>query len=252
MMRRHVTNPSPPRRGTIRMSRVLRLGVLLGVLLFVCAVPLQAQDRAVHDRALEVWGGLASNSPRWGLLGASPEMNLGVLGVRFSRTLARRSREPRASTIEYTFDLIPLAVLSTPFVSARGLGLECSGAALCVLPQSHGTGAVFPAGSAVGLGFNAAGLTARFRPTRAVAPTVGFAVGGLLFDRPVPTTRATRFNFTASAEVGLRLGPPERRGVTLTYRFHHISNAGTSSENPGVASHLITLGIHIPRPPRTS
>lgn len=244
----HATRPRSPQRGTNGISLAIRLGVLL----LACAVPLQAQDRPVHDRALEVWGGLASNSPRWGLLGASPEMNFGVLAVRLSRTLTARTRAPQRAIIEYTFDLIPLAVLSTPFVSARGLGLECAGAALCVLPQSHGSGAVFPAGSAVGLGFNPAGLTARFRPTRAVAPTVGFAVGGLLFDRAVPTTRATRFNFTASAEVGLRLGSPERQGVTLTYRFHHISNAGTSSENPGVASHLITLGIRVPRLPRTS
>ena len=227
-----------------------RLPLCLALLVF--AVPLRAQEIRESRRALEVWGGLASNSPRWGLLGASPEMNLGVLAVRFSRTLGAPSGRARTATVEYTFDLIPLVVLSTPYVSARGTGLACPGAGLCVLPQSHGSGATFPAGSAVGLGFNPAGLTLRFRPARVVTPTVGFALGGLLFDRAVPTTRATRFNFTASAEVGLRLGPPERQGVTLTYRFHHISNAGTSSENPGVASHLITLGIHIPRPPRTS
>lgn len=242
------TKTRPRRRVRGGRSRLVPLCLALLAL----AVPLEAQETQESRRALEVWGGLASNSPRWGLLGASPEMNLGVLAVRFSRLLGERPRQAGAMTVEYTFDLIPLVVLSPPFVSARGSGLDCPGADLCVLPQTHGSSATFPAGSAAGLGFNPAGLTLRFHPARVVTPTVGFAVGGLLFDRAVPTTRATRFNFTASAEVGLRLGPPERHGVTVTYRFHHISNAGTSSENPGVASHLITLGIHVPRPHRTS
>ena len=212
-------------------SRALRLTLVAALL--VASASLQAQDSSTaaspphegaeggalsHPRTVELWGGLASNSPRWGLLGASPQMNLGVVAVRF----------------------------------AQVVGAPCPNADLCVFPQTDQSGQRFPNGSALGFGINAAGLTARFRPDRNVSPTVGFAVGALYFDRSVPTTRATRFNFTASGEAGLRIGPPDGRGVTVTYRFHHLSNAGTSEENPGVASHLVTLGFRFPRPPRSS
>ena len=234
-----------------RRAKVGVAAILAALAALAPAHPLAAQDSVRVGRGLEVWGGLASNSPRWGLLGASPEMNLGVIAVRFSRPLAWRADAVHGARFEYTFDLIPLVMLSRPYTSARGLGVPCPGADLCVLPQDNG-GRLFPAGSAVGFGFNPAGLTARFRRDRLVSPTIGLAVGGLYFDRRVPTTRATRFNFTASGEAGLRIGAPDRPAVTLTYRFHHLSNAGTSTENPGVASHLITLGFQFRRPGGTS
>ena len=33
-------------------------------------------------------------------------------------------------------------------------------------------------------------------------------------------------------------------GITVSYRFHHLSNASTAGENPGLASHLVSIGIH--------
>ena len=236
------------------MNAALRV---MGVALLIASAPLQAQDSAVvalrsHPLTVELWGGLASNSPRWGLLGAAPQMNLALTSVRFAQVVGEPSFLGNGTRLEYTFDLIPVAKLSTPFRSARGTGAPCPRSDLCVFPQADQSGRLFPDGSALGFGFNPAGLTARFRPDRRVSPTVGFAVGALYFDRPVPTTRATRFNFTASGEAGLRIGPPDGMGVTVTYRFHHLSNAGTSEENPGVASHLVTLGFRFRRPPHRS
>ncbi|MDH5234756.1 MAG: acyloxyacyl hydrolase [Gemmatimonadota bacterium] len=225
------------------MSARATIAVVVAV---AVAFPAAAQEATREHRGLEVWGGLASNSPRWGLLGASPEMNLGILAVRISHPLGWHANAAEGARFEYTFDLVPVALLSRPYTSARGLGVPCPGADLCVLPQDDG-GRLFPSGSAYGFGFNPAGITARFRRARTVAPTVGMAVGALFFDRRVPTTRATRFNFTASGEAGLRIGGPDRPAVTLTYRFHHLSNAGTSRENPGVASHLLTVGFHFRR-----
>ena len=243
----------------------MRYGI--GLVLLMAAAPLQAQDPAFvaprisddvvgparsHARTIEIWGGLASNSPRWGLLGAAPQMNLALAAVRFAQVVGEPAVLGSGTRLEYTFDLIPVARLSTPFRSALGTGAPCPRSDLCVFPQVDQSGRLFPDGSALGFGFNAAGLTARFRPDRTVSPTVGFAVGALYFDRQVPTTRATRFNFTASGEAGLRIGPPDGLGVTITYRFHHLSNAGTSEENPGVASHLVTLGFRFRKAPRSS
>lgn len=246
-------------------SRVLRLTLVAALL--VASTSLQAQGSSTaaslpqegaaggalsHQRTVELWGGLARHSPRWGLLGASPQMNLGMVAVRFAQVVGAPAFLGSGTHVEYTFDVLPVVILSLPFRSARGTGAPCPNADLCVFPHADQSGRLFPNGSALGFGINPAGLTARFRPDRNVSPTVGFAVGALYFDRSVPTTRATRFNFTASGEAGVRLGPPDGRGVTVTYRFHHLSNAGTSEENPGVASHLVTLGFRFPRPPRSS
>lgn len=219
----------------------------LPLLLVLATSSLAAQDAPLPDRAIEVWGGVASDSPRWGLLGASPGMNLGLLAVRFTRTLGAPVVATTEQAFEFHVDLIPLVLLSRPYVSAAGTGLPCPRSDLCVLPQPDPKGALFPSGSAVGFGFNPAGLTVRFRPARTVAPSVGVTAGALYFDRAVPTNRARRFNFTAQAEVGVRIGAPDRPGVTLKYRFHHLSNAGTSRENPGVASHLATIGFQYHR-----
>jgi hypothetical protein len=204
--------------------------------------------RSAPRSGRELWGGLAQGSPSWGVLGEAPGMNLGLVGLRFSRPLGGASGggtdgPPPAlpsRVTEWHVDLVPLAVLSTPYRSLRGTGVACPQARLCVAPPTSGP-ALFPRGSAFGFGVNPAGLTTRFRNDRRVSPSLGVAVGGILFDRRVPTTGASRANFTAAIEAGVRVGPPEGRGIALGYRFHHISNGGTAGENPGVASHLLTL-----------
>lgn len=214
------------------------------VALLIGAAPAEGQGEG-RWRDLEIWAGLANDSPSWGVLGEVPEMNLALLGIRFSRVLGPRGEARPSRVTAYTVDLIPFAMTSPPYVSLRGTLANCAPGALCVVrPAAMRDGARFPTGSAVGIGFNPAGITTRFRADRTFSPTLGVAVGGLWFDRSVPTTRASRFNFTAALEAGVRIGPPETKGLTVSYRFHHISNAGIAGENPGLASHLLSIGIH--------
>ena len=217
-----------------------RLAILL-LLSVLAGVRLPAQG-------FELWGGVAQGSPSWGVLGEAPGMNFGVLGLRFARARGVRARtadpaavlEVPSRVTQWHFDLVPLAMLSTPYRSLRGTGVTCPRGSLCVAPQRDDAG-LFPSGSAYGFGVNPLGITTRFRNDRQLSPSLGMAVGGILFDRQVPTTGASEANFTAAVEAGLRIGAPDAGGVALAYRFHHISNGGTAAENPGVASHLVTL-----------
>lgn len=205
-----------------------------------------AQDAAAST--FELWGGIATGSPSWGVFGEAPGMNFGVLGLRFARAFGAPAHDAAsgapggvpARVTEWHFDLVPLAMLSTPYRSLRGTGVTCPRRALCVAPLSEDE-ALFPSGSAYGFGVNPFGITTRFRNDRMLSPSLGMTVGGILFDRQVPTSGASEANFTAAIEAGLRIGTPGERGVAIAYRFHHISNGGTASENPGVASHLFTL-----------
>ncbi len=199
-----------------------------------------------HRGSLELWGGLGDRSPQWGVLGDAPDMAFAMLALRYARPLGAPDEPGALPRFEWTVDLVPVARMSPPLVSLRGSGLPCRNAVLCV-EQPSGVGSDrFPPGSSWGFGFTPVGITRRFRTSERLSPFVGVNGGVLYFDRRVPTTKASRFNFTASAEVGVRLGPPGEPGLTLSYRFHHISNAGTAGENPGLASHLIALGVHRP------
>lgn len=221
--------------------------------LLVGARPIRAQvvdstSHAARRGAWEVWGGLSGRSPQWGVLGETPDMRFALLALRWSRPLGAPIEARGPAAFEWTIDLVPVARLSPPLVSLRGTGVPCEDAQLCVLPPDPAPGlGLFPPDAPFGFGFAPLGLTRRFARRGPVSPWLGIIGGALYFTERVPTTQASRFNFTASGEVGVRFGRPTEPGVTIAYRFHHISNAGTAGENPGVASHLITVGVHHPR-----
>lgn len=223
------------------MSRVCALLVLF----LMGADALGAQELRSLERRLEVelWGGLAQGSPQWGVLGETPGMNVAILGLRLARptSLEGPNAADRMTTVH--LDIIPLALMSTPYTSLRGTAAgNCDPDALCLQPGTNAPG-LFPNGSAVGIGVSPFGMTTHFRRTRRVSPSIGLTGGALFFDRRVPTTRGSAFNLTATLETALRFGDPDRTGFVLAYRFHHISNASFARENPGVASHLLTVGL---------
>lgn len=208
------------------------------------AAQVEASTPAPFEK--EVWFGLARGSPEWGVLGKTPGMNLALLAVRVSTPLGGPVPANASRETTYHLDIIPLAVISPPYVSLSGDDAgDCSPGALCVAPADRGPG-LFPDGSVWGVGFAPIGVTTRFRRNSRVSPSLGVTGGALLFYRAAPTTRSGQFNFTASVEAGLRIGRPNA-GVLLIYRLHHISNAGTAKENPGVASHLFTVGFALGR-----
>ena len=194
-------------------------------------------------QGFEVWAGLARRSPRLGVLGNAPARSLALTAVRWTH----RVRDGRTLALDYTADVIPAAFLSPPDTGARGAGGAYPGGSYCTPQQQTcalaALGGPFRAGSAYGAGASPFGLTATFRPRRRVQPTLGATGGFLWFDRREPTAEAARFNFTATAEAGVRLVIASGAGVALTYRFHHLSNAGTARDNPAVASHVLSAGV---------
>lgn len=214
-------------------------------LLLACTATLGAQELRDLERRVEVelWGGLAQGSPQWGVLGETPGMNVALVGLRLARPVSSRDAraEDRLTTVHV--DIIPLALMSTPYTSLRGSAAgQCAPGVLCLQPGTNSPG-LFPNGSAVGIGVAPLGITTHYRRAQRVSPSFGVTGGALYFDRRVPTSRGAAFNLTATLETGLRIGDPHRTGFVLSYRFHHISNASFARENPGVASHLLTVGL---------
>lgn len=219
--------------GTGRMRR-LRLATLMAVGTPLITVAAQGPgapvttDRTGH-RAVEVWAGVSRGSSMWGQLGDMPDETMALTAVRFVERVHRAD----AVSVEYGVDLIPIALMSPPY---RVPDTSC-GATCAVSTSDPHAGA-----AAHGAGFNPISLTAVFRVDRALQLRAGGSAGALWFDRPVPTTTAARLNFTGSLELGAQLIGAQGNGLVVMYRFHHLSNAGRGAENPGIASHLITLG----------
>jgi len=212
--------------------------------LSVSAVALGAQEMSFEPptRQTEYWGGLARNSPRWGVLGDSPSMDLALFGIRFERTAGGLKFVGSTTSTTWHFDLIPVALISIPYL--RG-DRDCEEGFPCDVRPRTGV-PPFSSGAVLGMGINPIGLTKRYRQRSVISPSVGVTAGALLFDRKVPTMRSNAFNFTVAAEIGLRIARPEQTGVALTYRLHHLSNGGLGRENPAVMSHLVTIGLVSP------
>lgn len=211
----------------------------------LCCAPIAAstaQDGS-HAASVEAWGGIGRNSPQLGILGETPNMAFAQVALRFNRRI--RSQAPEAPHWEWGMEIVPFARMSKPLLSLRGTGFPCPPRQLCTqTPNSPEYGRLTNSSAPTGIGGSPLVITRRFATARAVSPFVSVTGGGIWFTERVPTTKASNFNFTASAELGLRLGTAGGHGVTLAYRFHHISNAGTAGENPGLASHLLTVGMH--------
>jgi hypothetical protein len=194
--------------------------------------------------SFELWGGMARNSPTLGVLGKAGGMNLGLLGLRFAWKLGGEGAGRWARNSEFHVDVIPVAMMSPPWVSRRGTGWDCPANAICVKPRDPQE-SLFPDGSSRGSGINPAGVTTRLWSRHRVSATIGVTAGALRFDRPVPTTAGSRFNFTAALEAGLRIGAARGTSLSVSYRFHHVSSAGLAIENPGVASHIIGASLRL-------
>lgn len=62
---------------------------------------------------------------------------------------------------------------------------------------------------------------------------------------PTSQFRASQFNFTLQVAPGLRYFLSKRAAVSIEYRFHHISDAGLTEDNPGINADFVLLGFSI-------
>ena len=80
-----------------------------------------------------------------------------------------------------------------------------------------------------------------------IAKTVlSFQVGaGILYTNLNPVRFGSHFDFTPQGGIGLGYEIARGTFLKISYRFHHISNAGLSEDNRGINSHLFSLGLSL-------
>jgi len=159
-------------------------------------------------------------------LGGSRDRKIPLLiGFRYGRVLVA----VRRLALEYTVDVVPVALVSGPkggFSNPGGL-------------PSPGGGRDYVYGAGViPLGFK---LFAA--PEHRIKPYLTISSGPFFFTKDVPVPDSARFNFISTAGGGVQIFLSSRRAVSIEYRVGHLSNAGVGHLNPGFNSSTVHVGF---------
>lgn len=84
-------------------------------------------------------------------------------------------------------------------------------------------------------------------PARLIIPFgnlfTGIGVGIFLFDDRFPNNEGTLLNVTIDACIGYKFRITEKNDFSISYRFHHLSNAGRGNVNPGIDSNMFVFRV---------
>lgn len=84
----------------------------------------------------------------------------------------------------------------------------------------------------------------KFTSLEKVYPYV-FAGGGVLYNDLGLATQGTRLNFSYQGGTGLQYLIARDMALTMEYRYHHVSNAGTAEPNEPLNSSKVLFGISV-------
>jgi hypothetical protein len=140
--------------------------------------------------------------------------------------------------IGYTATVLPAAILFQP--AQTYYALSPTGA----LETSH-----YPAHLVYGVGVEPLGFTFEFARKRRIEPFVELGGGIIASTEPIPfnVPAGTGLNFLADLGGGVRWKIGRTRAVSIGYRLMHISNANTTSVNPGIDNHVLWMGFSLSR-----
>ncbi|MEQ8525436.1 acyloxyacyl hydrolase [Gracilimonas sp.] len=189
------------------------------MLLFFC-VPTHkgfSQTPNVSNTSLSFWGGYSFSSVRF--LGKTENSQTQILGIGIQKPLKKYYGN---KLLWYTADLIPYIHFTYPkrdennrIVSRKGFGLSPIGFTLMNSSQKL--------------------FTTFVRTT-----------GGMIFmESNFPTDDARKLNFTFDITLGANFRFNSFGMISFGYKFHHISNAETGTENPGLDSNFLFLKLSI-------
>lgn len=102
---------------------------------------------------------------------------------------------------------------------------------------------VQPGKNAYGAGFNPVNLKWNFISAKRLVPYLELGGGVLFTNTEVPAITSTT-NFLTHAALGFHIFTSDKRAITFTTRYEHISNAGLATPNPGVNTVQFTFGLN--------
>jgi hypothetical protein len=215
--------------------RIAKLILFFILAAFLAVTPSYAQQsntpkQEENNRRNEfgVWGSISFDATTW--IGYTPDARFGNIGLRYGRVLAAN----RNLAFSWTIDAIPVAVLSVKRFTTVSTGTG-SVAVRETREQTYGAGA-----SPIGLKLN-------FRRSKQLQPFASGSAGFLYFSEQVPVSGASQFNFTFEFSGGVDIVRDGRHGISIGYKYQHISNGYTSPINPGIDVQMVHVGYSFRR-----
>jgi hypothetical protein len=183
-------------------------------ILFVVPVSLaHAQSKPLEQQP---WDYGFWTSGGFSVPGGTPDTHMVNAGVRLGKVLTENHLGGlMRGNFEWSADLIPLYYIWQPA----------------------------PARNAFAEGFNPVNLKWNFTDCRRAVPFLELG-GGVLFSNHDVPLGTSHVNFLTHGTFGIQLFNDERRAVTASVRFEHISNAGLAVPNPGINTVQFLLGVN--------
>jgi len=220
-----------PANDAIKALAVLTISTWLLVVATVNAgaqsVPPPAHSSPTWEIAPYVAGGPTTYVPDV----TSPERTTILLGVRFVGTMLHG----RWWSFGYAPEVTPLLIVTNnPRYETKVITVNGYPA-----PTIQVTGH----GPTPGVGVSPVGFELQFKVGSRLRLYSGGQAGFAWFTREVPVPESRAFNYTAQLGAGLQWRFGSSTSVLGGCMFHHLSNAGTGQNNPGLTGPLFILGI---------
>jgi opacity protein-like surface antigen len=251
------------RSGTIRIARAV-CGFGFACWMTLALLPDLAHAQTVPEAPnysrKNSFGFLAaySNDSSHMLLGVAENRRLLNFGAMYSRRLLQN----RIVNWQYNAEILPVALESDP--------VDHYSITFTTPPEGPFTQTIVPIGAChndsgsgnyvvggvtydytfsdtcarrwtIGEGISPIGFQWNFLPRRKLQPIV-LGHGGYMYStQPIPTTDAGSFNFTFDFGAGFEFYRTKTQSVRVDYRYHHISDHYTTTENPGIDNGLFTV-----------
>lgn len=160
----------------------------------------------------------------------------GMLSIRWTRTFGTH----KGITYQYYFETTPLAFAfnneakNPKFISKTETPKE---------PEKIKR-------TSVGVGVQPLNFRFIFKPNSRIKPFVQVGAGMIFFNRKMPVTESTFYNFTGDFGGGVyyNLNSENRqKALVIGYRYFHISNFNTSKFNPGYNANIFYFGYSFSR-----
>jgi hypothetical protein len=216
------------------------LPAAFAALCFTAPLLAQAETLAPGDVMTERVAGFSWYSPAAASLGSVANRRVYLTGVRKEAVFAASG--PFA--LAYTVELVPLAVVERTGANTQRCRRNPN---LVTFTCQYD----YSARVAVGAGATPLGLKWYFNRGGLTRVYAAAGAGGLVFTSHVPVHRSRRANFTFEYGGGIEVLERNGAGLTVGYKFHHISNGGTTRLNPGLDANVLYLGV-VSRRPRPS
>jgi len=200
------------------LSRTIKSLLILIFIVFSINGLSVAQEKLKNQPAqFRLWSGYSFSSVY--LLGKTRNATSSIVGIGFRKAIRAY---PDNALLYYTADIIPIIHFDYP---KRDQNNE------------------FVKGT--GFGFSPVGFLFQKKISSLFSYQIGISGSFILMDATFPTDKGRKLNYTFDPSFTIQTHFSKSISLATGYKFHHISNAQTGSENPGVDSNFLFLSLII-------